>query len=180
MNQGHHQGNKCCRLLKLAMLFSWGVCALAISQCAHQEGSGRMGTVEAEAEATIDAKVQAALVQWETKIVNKISNRLSAKLEARFGNNAGRDAIENTTDSLTSVILAGGLIMFLLGLLTVIYKIKSADSERVSQRLIGTIEPKRERKPCNCGKCADCIAEELRGQTDRIGRLLHKRVKQFT
>jgi hypothetical protein len=141
--------------------------------CAMLGKLSRMGTADNN---QVEAAVSAALVQWKTEMHSAVD----AAFEARLGDNVGRDQSNSTTDSLTSVILAGGMIGAIIAALAVYYRVKMSGSEKVSRRLIGEIEKRRDRSPCQCGKCADCMVSDLRLDQDRVGRLLKKKVKMVT
>ena len=137
-----------------------GSSVIAVMGCANK--------VEPEIRTTLEA-VQLGLKNTNTKI---------DKLAVQVGNNVGGNY---TTDSMTTLILAGGLILFLLAGLAFLFWYRATGCEKVATRVIQTVERARKHVACDCGECADCIAKKLGAMPkDRTQKMLHKRVKAAT
>lgn len=144
--------------------------ALVVTSCALLGKDSRLGTAEIAAQ--VDAQVRAALMEIKNELHASIDTTMTARV-GDIGDEIGGDNTESTVDSWTSVTLAGGLIVGLLMLLARVGDAKTAKT------LIQGLEPARERRPCDCGKCADCIVARL-PRSGWVGRALHKRVKRWT
>ncbi len=124
----------------------------------------------------VEPKIQTTLEAVQLGLKN--TNTRIGKLSTQLGNNVGGNY---TTDSLTTLILAGGLIIFLLAGLAFLFWYRATGCERVATRVIQTVERARKYVPCDCGECADCIARKLGAMPkDRTAKMLHKRVKAAT
>lgn len=150
---------------------------------------GRAGTVDnnkvtaqatADVDARVDARVDATLAAFTSEIQSAIETKIEAAVETQLGDRVGRDQHSTTTDSVTSVVMACGLTAMPVLILAVYYRNRMQKSFAAAKRVITTVERARQRQPCDCGRCADCIVRTLKGRGDPTGRTLHRMVKAVT